>query len=181
VNKRKEKGFTLIELLVVVAIIAILALIVLLALNPVEMQRRTRDSRRLSDLGTLRRAIDLALADGDKGSLPAGETTINIVTDVTSFPSAGGLDISEYLSVVPQDPANDGSGDMVYVITDGTACTTAQVAKNSLNYNFWSDGDVYVIEANMESKDNCSVVAGDGHSDALYQIGTDPLLDKVNP
>jgi prepilin-type N-terminal cleavage/methylation domain-containing protein len=63
-KKRLQQGFTLIELLVVVAIIAILALVVMLALNPVEMQRRSRDSRRLSDIGTVRRALDLALVDG---------------------------------------------------------------------------------------------------------------------
>ena len=69
-KKNLNKGFTLIELLVVVAIIAILALLILLALNPVEMQRRSRDSERLSDLGTLRKAIDLTLADG--GTLRPG-------------------------------------------------------------------------------------------------------------
>lgn len=176
-NKKLQKGFTLIELLVVVAIIAILALIVLLALNPVEMARRSRDSRRLSDLGTLRRAIDLSLADGE--ALPVladGGITVNTSTDVTNFGGAG-MDISKYLSVVPQDPVNDGSGDLIQTTTGVCPDGTAQVAKNAMNYNFRSDGDVYVLSTRLESTDNCGVPSGDGNNDAFYQIGTDPGLD----
>lgn len=61
--KAQTKGFTLIELLVVIAIVAILSVVVILALNPAELLRQSRDSNRLSDLGTLRSAISLYLAD----------------------------------------------------------------------------------------------------------------------
>lgn len=172
-----QKGFTLIELLVVVTIIAILALIVLLALNPVEMARRSRDSRRLSDIGTLRRAIDLSLADGK--ALPvllAGGITVNSSTLVTSFGGAS-LDISKYLSVAPGDPVNDGSGDLIQTTTGVCPSGKAQVAKSAMNYNFRSDGNVYVLSVRLESTDNCRVPAEDGNNDAFYQIGTDPALN----
>ena len=46
---RMKKGFTLVELLIVIGIVAILATIVVLVINPVELLKESRDSRRLSD------------------------------------------------------------------------------------------------------------------------------------
>lgn len=174
-KKQLQKGFTLIELLVVVAIIAILALIVLLALNPVEMARRSRDSRRLSDLGTLRRAIDLSLADGQ--SLPvlgAGGITINASTDVDNFGGAG-MKISKYLSVAPQDPSYDSAGGTMQVAKGD--CTAGSTTKNAIVYNFRSDGNVYVLRAQLESLDNCKALSQDGNNDDYYETGTDPGLN----
>lgn len=65
VIKRTKGGFTLIELLVVIAIIAILSVVVVLTLNPAEMLRQSRDSNRVSDLGTLRTAVSLSLVGGN--------------------------------------------------------------------------------------------------------------------
>ncbi len=170
-----NKGFTLIELLVVVAIIAILALVVLLALNPVEMARKSRDSRRLSDIGTVRRAIDLALAD--KQTLtPTGTIIINTSTSVANFDGSG-LNISKYLSVVPQDPINDGSGDNVQVVTSG--CTAGSTTKGSMLYEYKSDGNTYVLRARLESLDNCAAITQDGNSDNYFELGTDPGLDLI--
>jgi len=175
-NKSKQKGFTLIELLVVVVIIAILALIVLLAINPVEMARKSRDSRRLSDVGTLRRAIDLALTDGNNGTLPAGKVNINVSTSVTEFPSVGGLNISKYLSAVPQDPSINSTSIQLIGAPSGGVCTGAN--GSPVNYSFWSDGSVYVIRTRLESTENCAALMSDGNNDnAFYEIGTDPGLD----
>lgn len=181
-NKKKNQGFTLIELLVVVAIIAILALIVLLALNPVEMARRSRDSRRLSDLGTLRKSIDLALADG-KELTDTGEITLTSATVVTDFDGEG-LDISKYLSAVPQDPANNGSTtDNVHVITNAGCSadpiTWGEDARANMLYTYWSDGNVYVIRGRLESTENCNAIASDGNDNDYYDIGTDPNLDET--
>ncbi len=178
---KRDKGFTLIELLVVVAIIAILALIVLLALNPVEMARRSRDSRRESDMGTLRRAIDLALADG--ATLPntgAAYTTLTSTTDVTKFPTgaATDLDISKYLSVVPEDPYKSTSAPQVLSLSGSPlACNGATGATTDLKYEFKSDGDVYVLRARLESEENCNAIRKDGKDDNYLEMGTDPGLD----
>ena len=186
--KKMQKGFTLIELLVVVAIIAILALIALLAINPVEMARRSRDSRRLSDLGTLRRAIDLSLADGKalKGTTAEHYTNNSAVAGAltaSSLTNLVGMDISKYLSTIPQDPSYAADATTIQT-TDGTCGATpgtAQTAKSAMIYSFTSDGSGYVLSARLESTENCAVPSGDGNSAgasaALYQIGNDPGLD----
>jgi|SRR3989344_4296969 len=56
-----KRGFTLIELLIVIGVLAILATIVTLVLNPAEILKQTRDAQRISDLRSLRSAIDLYL------------------------------------------------------------------------------------------------------------------------
>jgi prepilin-type N-terminal cleavage/methylation domain-containing protein len=62
-TRRRRSGFTLIELLVVIAIIAILSVVVILTINPAELLRQSRDSTRISDLGTLKTALSLYLVD----------------------------------------------------------------------------------------------------------------------
>ena len=174
-KKITNKGFTLIELLVVVAIIAILALVVLLALNPVEMARRSRDSRRLSDVGTIRRAIDLSLADGQVLFDTGGFQPLNpsvVVTDVLG----GGLDISKYLSTLPLDPINNGTDVVTQTVVYATPCTPGTTAKNLMNYELDSDGSVYVLRVKMESLDNCGAVTNDGLADEYYELGTAPGL-----
>lgn len=170
-----------------VAIIAILALIVLLAINPVELKRRSNDSRRLSDIGTLRRAIDLSLADGKTLPGTAG-------TPVTYTTGAGGsilvasdatnnlvrMDISKYVSTIPQDPSYISGDTTTLQTTDGTGCTTtpgtASVQKQNMVYSFKSNGSVYFLSSHLESTDNCSAAAGDGNADALFETGTAPGL-----
>ena len=56
----RKKGFTLIELLIVVAILGVLAAAVTVILNPVELLAQSRDATRLSDMGTISKAISLA-------------------------------------------------------------------------------------------------------------------------
>ena len=173
--KKLNKGFTLIELLVVVAIIAILALIVLLALNPLEMARRSRDSRRLSDLGTIRRAIDLSIADG-KTLGAIAETSFDSTASVTTFLGTG-LDISKYISVAPSDPYNGSTNPQT--ISNSSTCVTSNDVMP--HYTFWSNGDVYVLRSYLESKENCAAAAKDGNANRTYEIGTDPGLNMATP
>ncbi len=57
-----KKGFTLIELLIVIGILAILATTVVLVLNPAQILAESRDTQRISDLGSSNSAIGLYLA-----------------------------------------------------------------------------------------------------------------------
>jgi prepilin-type N-terminal cleavage/methylation domain-containing protein len=173
IKKRKE-GFTLIELLVVVAIIAILALIVLLALNPVEMARRSRDSRRMSDIGTIRKAIDLALADGEGLNSTGGWQPLSPAISVNSF---FGANISKYLSVVPADPFR---GTSTQILSGPPPAPGEECQVNTSGvpvYQFWSNGDTYILRANMESQENCNTVVSDGNNNGTYEIGTQAGLE----
>lgn len=179
--KKRNEGFTLLELLVVVAIIAILALVVLLAINPAEMMRKSRDSQRLSDLGTIRRALDLALADGADLPLGANNTTDNaglMKCDSTAgSPNFVGVDICKYLANIPQDPQYK-AGDTTTVQTmDSADCTTVgSTAKSAMVYTFKTNttGETYELNSYLEAKDNCETLGKDSASGESnkYETGT---------
>jgi prepilin-type N-terminal cleavage/methylation domain-containing protein len=58
-HNHNSQSFTLIELLIVLGILAILMSIVVITLNPAEMLKKTRDTRRISDLSAISQAISL--------------------------------------------------------------------------------------------------------------------------
>jgi general secretion pathway protein G len=90
----KSKGFTLIELLVVIAIIGILAAMVLVGLSGV--RGRARDATRKSDLGQIKRALEVFRADQINETVPA-DTTGTAATDLAGL-------APNYIRSVPEDP-----------------------------------------------------------------------------
>ncbi len=165
-----SSAYTLIELLIVMAIIALLAVVLMVVINPVEMGRRSRDTKRLSDIGTLKSAIDLALAD-KTATLQVTAAGGNVLgTDVDNFAGLAGFKIGKYLSVIPVDP----KGGVSTVVVADAACTTTSVTPT---YRFWSDGNTYILRSNVESKTNCASAKGDGNSNGTYEVGTEPGLN----
>lgn len=176
--KTNKRGFTLVELLVVIAIIGILAAVVVVALNPVEMMRKGRDSTRLSDMDSIRKAVDLAIADGasldntscstQAGSVPPAPC--NSIDQARTVTGTGwvNVDVSTFLPTLPIDPrAADGT------YTDGAAATV------NAQYEFGHDGSMYELRCHFESSANTSAAAGidryttDGGDDAgWYEVGT---------
>jgi prepilin-type N-terminal cleavage/methylation domain-containing protein len=178
-QRKQISGFTLIELLVVIAILGILTALVVLAINPAEAQRKSRDVTRLSDLATVRKAIDLAIADGE--TLP-GTTATNFTGDSSGSRDASnlanyvGMDISKYLSTLPIDPRQNATN--ATLLSDATT----QIPAGGMVYFYRSDGLVYELNAYLESVDNSGVAVNDGGTSAiLYEIGTDPGLDLISP
>ncbi|HSW47758.1 MAG TPA: prepilin-type N-terminal cleavage/methylation domain-containing protein [Candidatus Saccharimonadales bacterium] len=90
----KTSGFTLIELLVSISLLTIIATGVLAYLNPALQLKRTRDTRRKSDLAKIQAAVELYRAD--QGSYPGS-------LSCGSQLAVGGI---IYIRVVPCDPKN---------------------------------------------------------------------------
>ncbi|MEK7525153.1 MAG: type II secretion system protein [Patescibacteria group bacterium] len=176
---KQNKGFTLIELLVVIAILGILATMVVLAINPAETQRRGRDASRLSDMATVRKAIDLAIADGGvlSGTVAVPFTGSSVGSrDASLATNYVGMDISKYLSVLPIDPRQTAT--VATLISDGTT----QIAAGGMVYSFRSNGKTYELNAYIESTDNTAIPANDGGTSAtVYEIGTNPGLTLISP
>lgn len=168
------KGFTLIELLMTMGVIAVLASVMFIIINPTEQARRARDSKRISDLSTIKTAIDLGLADGEELISTAGWVTFG--ADVDNFAGMTDFKIGKYAPTIPKDPYK-GTG-LPKIITDGAACSTSGAASIP-EYLFWSDGETYIVRSVMESKTNCNLVQDDGNPNSTYELGTEPGLDTL--
>lgn len=161
-----KRGFTLVELLVVIAILGVLVGVVAIAINPAEMLKKSRDSKRLSDIVTIRKAVDLALANGKTltsttctAAAPCNSTDGSRLVDGTGWVN---VVLSDYLSSLPIDPkAADGS------FTDAAAATV------TAEYQFANDGSTYELRGHLESTANASFYTTDGGDDTgWYEVGT---------
>ena len=162
-----KKGFTLVELLVVVAILGILMVAVVLAINPVEIMKKGRDSTRLSDMDTLRKAVDLAVADGAILTTATGDSVSG--TRVSTGTGWVALDVSDYLPTLPIDPRNN----VTFTDAGGTAGVTGR-------YYYSSNGSAYELNCHLESTDNVDKYTTDGGNDpARYEVGT--VLTLMSP
>jgi type II secretion system protein G len=112
----RQKGFTLIELLVVVAIIGLLATVSVMAFANV--QKKTRDTKRLADMKTIRNALELYrneygqypdAIDNDDG---CGGWDVGYLGSMASDDFMGQLTGAKVIGRVPGDPK-------------GNTCTTA--------------------------------------------------------
>jgi len=169
---RKNSGFTLIELLVVIVIIGILAGAVLLAINPAEISAKARDSKRMSDLDTVRKGIDLSIADQEITLTPIATYVqgANVATDsltaCTGTPCVtqgwvkvvvpeGKDGLAKYLPALPVDP------------------TSAIVGTDDFFYVFESSDKAYEIKAKFETQDYQAKYSVDGGNEAtFYEVGT---------
>lgn len=179
---KTAKGFTLIELLVVIGIIAILSALVLLAINPAEIQRKSRDTTRFSDLTAIRKAIDFTIADNGgplKNGVAGAYTGDSSQTRIANTPNNYiGMDVSKFIPILPDDPQHLLGSNIAITISDGATTVT----RDNMRYYFASDGKNYELNAYLESVDNNSKAlnTGDGgDSNTRYEIGTAPTLGLI--
>ena len=118
-----KRGFTLIELLVVVAIIGLLASVVMASLNTA--RSKAQDSKRLSDLHSISLALELYFTTN--GSYPAHAANTQVDT------SLGSVLAPTFISVVPSDPTQTGSGGYRYCMSG----TTYTLLTYTTDQGFW--------------------------------------------
>lgn len=137
--KNIQKGFTTFELLITLSVVAILTTFIILPLRNVE--KVTRDTRRLADLDTIYRA--LLFYETKNGSYPILEQG-NILTPFLEYPSSivtssvdGVIEkslpwstlqkkLAPYLGSLPKDPLNNETylyGYVVYLDSKGDLIT----------------------------------------------------------
>jgi len=129
---KKQKGFTLIELLVVIAIIAILSTVVMAGLN--SARAKGRDAKRLSDVKSLQKALDLyqdtcggypalgttdTYADIDADPASADDTTLRVLTQDGTCTTSGET-FGTYMNPLPATP-QPGGADYQYCSTPSDA------------------------------------------------------------
>lgn len=153
----KSKAFTLVELLVVIAILALLAGALLVVINPTQMMMKGRDSRRLSDMDALNKAIQLAIAEGEytltatTGNSGTGTRVLDGTGWVGYAIPATKVGLSKYISTLPADPTNTGAN----------------------VYSYGATVDNYELNAVLEHPDNAVKMTTDGGNSATaYEIGT---------
>ncbi len=148
---KKKKGFTLIELLVVVAIISLLSSIVMASLNSARV--KARDATRMSDMREIQKAIELYYSNAghypngpfNNGSYAScwGLSGTNGATPDKWIPDGSDFNwINGHISRLPQDPINN------CIWPWGNAGAAPGTAGT---YEYWSDGNKYLIAARLEN------------------------------
>ncbi len=111
---KSQKSFTLIELLIVIAILALLMSIIIIAINPAELLKQARDSKRVSGLKSLNNALNIFQATKPTTSIG----TANIV--YISVPDSSATCANLGLPTLPSGYTYACSTTANYRKTDGT-------------------------------------------------------------
>lgn len=133
---KTTKGFTLIELLVVIAIIGILSSVVLASLSTA--RAKSRDARRISDLGQVQLALELYY--DTSSAYPAG-TYGMASTSLTALSPT-------YLPKFPADPQGTGNYNYRYAAT--------------------SSNSMYVLTTLLERYDNSALLTDADVANGAY-------------
>lgn len=178
--KYASAAFTFLELIIVVAIVCVLSIVVLVFLNPEEIQKKTRDSKRIKDAMTLQGILEQVARseiNGDiiENSHGASSANIPIDTVVCNDTNWLGFDICKFTSTAPLDPLNGEIADMVKGDSQRIGVMYYQVK---------IQGGDYEINVRQESITNANKVTNDGgDSDEWFEIfsGENNLFDQKNP
>jgi prepilin-type N-terminal cleavage/methylation domain-containing protein len=111
---KSKKSFTLIELLIVIAILALLMSIIIVTINPAELLKQTRDSKRVSSLKTLNNALNIFQATRSSASI--GTASVVYI----SIPDSSATCANLGLPTLPSGYTYACSTEANYRKTDGT-------------------------------------------------------------
>ncbi len=177
----QTKGFTLIELLIVIGIIAILATAVLLVINPAQILSETRDTQRLSDLDTVKAAINLASYNDSTLVFGAGPGCSVVLL---AIPNPFDVDCS-----AASGRAVDGTGWVKVNFGSSPSVATLPLdPTNTANYSYHYKGSggtngTFEVDGRLESAKHRAKMVDDGgnkntctstfvEDDCWYEVGT---------
>ena len=83
-HNNRQKSFTLIELLIVIAILALLMSIIIITLNPAEMLKKSRDTKRISNLKSINNALGIFQATRPSASIGTANIVYISIPDSSS-------------------------------------------------------------------------------------------------
>ncbi|OGY64509.1 MAG: hypothetical protein A3I24_04030 [Candidatus Harrisonbacteria bacterium RIFCSPLOWO2_02_FULL_41_13b] len=190
-NQYQKKGFTLVELLIVIGILAVLATATVLVLNPAELFRQARDTKRINDLEALRSAVSLYLSTVSSPDMDAaGSCAANYWGSVagaaenftgspaqhanvaTAIDGTGWLPIDftqipggSPLSSLPTDPLNPDTATQAYTYRCDNTAKTFELNANMESTRYAQGGS-----DDVESTDG-------GDQVGIYEGGNDPGLN----
>jgi prepilin-type N-terminal cleavage/methylation domain-containing protein len=189
-----QKSFTLIELLIVIAILALLMSIIIITLNPSELLKQTRDTKRISNLKSINNALSIFQAT--KPTTSMGTASIVYI----SIPDSSSTCTNLSLPTLPTGYTYQCSTTANYKKTDGTGwipvnfdsldigsplsslpIDPTNTTSTNLFYTYttgasWELNAILESSANKLSGDNDKTSLDGGDSYSTYEIGTDLSL-----
>jgi len=178
----RKKAFTLIELLMVVGVLAVISAVVVLVLNPEQLISQGRDSRRVSDMDILSRAVELSEVFGGSINNAQANTVYVSLPDTDSddlcneysLPSL--LSGWEYNCLAPSSDLRkvDGTG---WLPIDFTPIPNSKIPLSALpidpvnnQSNFYAFTDDGALAVKLNSDKYVSFAEDDGgNSDEYYE------------
>ena len=183
-----KKSFTLVELMIVIAILAILTAIVIFTLNPSELFKKNRDSRRVTDIQTLYKGITF-METWNTNGISYGNTSIVFI----SLPDSSSTCSSYTLPTLPTgylyscvSTSNLRNSDSTgWVPIDFTISNNNRYisnlpidpTNNETYYYSYNPGGSFEINSLLESNEYISKFASNdgGDSSNSYENGTSLL------
>ena len=193
-----SSSFTLIELLISIAIIAVLMSITAIAINPSEMLKRSRDTKRFNDLSNLEMMLTMARSEGLLTSSICDGTKIYVSLPNSITLSNTNLPSGVSWQQVSEDNLrkSNGTGWIPINVSNiyGFSMPTLPVdPQNTLNDNLYytfycNPQQEYILTSYMESKtfgpkgNETSKTNKDGGPDPyLYEVGSDLFISPLKP
>jgi prepilin-type N-terminal cleavage/methylation domain-containing protein len=181
---KKSPSFTLIEILIVLALISILAGVLILTIKPQEIFKRARDSKRISDLKNLEKALDSIYASTSTFSeLTYASSNIVYISLPDNNPNC-----SSWLSELPSLPSGwsyhcsatptniNGTGWIPIPFSNFPILNISQLFIDPLNkppyYYSFVVGGSYAVYAQLEDPKNQASKNDNDNYPHLFSVGT---------